>query len=41
MRVWMIAEHITTIEKSMKEVERLTTEHPTNQYALISIGGVI
>jgi hypothetical protein len=41
MRSWMIAEHITTIEKSMKKVERLTTEYPTNHYAFVSIGGVI
>lgn len=35
MRVQMIAEHITTIEKSMKEILRLTTEHPINYNQLV------
>jgi nickel superoxide dismutase len=35
MRVKMIGEHITTIEKSMKEILRLTTEHPMNHNQLV------
>lgn len=35
MRVKMIAEHITTMEKSMKEILRLRTEGPTNYNQLV------
>lgn len=35
MRVKMIAEHITTIEKAMKEIMRLEGDKPTNYNQLI------
>jgi nickel superoxide dismutase len=35
MRIRMIAEHITTIEKSMKEIRRLATEHPANNNQIV------
>jgi nickel superoxide dismutase len=35
MRIQMIAEHITTIEKSMKEVKQLATQHPDNQNQIV------
>lgn len=35
MRVRMIAEHIRTIEKSMEEVKRLTSDDPMNKNQLV------
>jgi nickel superoxide dismutase len=35
MRIQMIAEDITTIEKSMKEILRLTTEDPANNNQIV------
>jgi nickel superoxide dismutase len=35
MRVHMIAEHIKTIEKSMKEVKRLVSEEPMNKNQIV------
>jgi nickel superoxide dismutase len=34
MRIHLMAEHVTTIEKSMKEIKRLTTEMPANHNQL-------